>query len=505
MPNRKKILEAVKKRDVSALVTIALNSTLIKKRDLSKILVSLRHIDRLMLSDEADTAFLRIDRNTFSITLGAQFVVDYIHTADDLAFLFLHELSHLILLHYFPQHDFHIKDWDYFGLKEKRHIYENYVLDIQVNVFLYELLGEVSDLQRRLYAEGLAHVFFCPPEMFGIQSDHCNPDKIGELMTEILWRKLQKEIHKLTFSVLRDLSRTYHAIWFSKYGFLQICRDLLPLVPFLEEEPPLIFEVKALPEYLPGMRLPKGLHERLERLNFPGWFPDIVGDEVGAADESLAFRMAKIIMTHIPRTILERFNKPAEEADTPVMLSLSRKQAFSLCQNIAPLFFPLPYSLKLREGRVRIYVDVSGSTCHEWGTYSLALRLVFPQAKMEVFQFSNVVLPFNVHDQHIDSTYGTDFDCVVDHTLKHRPPEDIAIILTDGYACLDEYIRKKAQQKNVKFIVLVTSEIHSNMLETTFKNILAPGGIIFLRPETDNPFGDDLFGDPFYSSDDVPF
>ena len=70
-----------------------------------------------------------------------------------------------------------------------------------------------------------------------------------------------------------------------------------------------------------------------------------------------------------------------------------------------------------------------------------------------IFLFSNKVVevPFKrLLSGHVETTYGTDFDCVAEHIVERRL--DKAVILTDGWAGMNEENREKL--KGARFLAL---------------------------------------------------
>lgn len=53
----------------------------------------------------------------------------------------------------------------------------------------------------------------------------------------------------------------------------------------------------------------------------------------------------------------------------------------------------------------------------------------------------------------VQTTYGTDFDCIGEHVLANRLEK--AVILTDGYASLKSDLQAELKRKEVKILTVL--------------------------------------------------
>ena len=96
-----------------------------------------------------------------------------------------------------------------------------------------------------------------------------------------------------------------------------------------------------------------------------------------------------------------------------------------------------------------MYLDVSGSVNQHLPEIIGLLRSLRAEL-MSIFLFSNKVVevPFRtLLAGQVQTTYGTDFDCIAEHVLTNR--FDKAVILTDGYASMPK--ENQEQLKGRKF------------------------------------------------------
>ena len=102
-----------------------------------------------------------------------------------------------------------------------------------------------------------------------------------------------------------------------------------------------------------------------------------------------------------------------------------------------------------------VYLDVSGSV-NEHLPQIIALLRTLRTELNTIYLFSNKVVeaPFKtLLAGHIQTTFGTDFDCIAEHVLANRL--DKAVILTDGYASMTEENREALRKAGVRLLVVL--------------------------------------------------
>jgi hypothetical protein len=155
-------------------------------------------------------------------------------------------------------------------------------------------------------------------------------------------------------------------------------------------------------------------------------------------------------------------SRPGSVPAAAVVGDVGRREAFFLADGLAPPFHRSTASGQAESHeRVHVYLDVSGSTTH-WQRlfFGLTLRLG-DRIGCPVYQFSNEVVevtPAELRDGLLETTGGTDFDCVIRHALEH----DFAriLVVTDGFASLDAELRARAESRGLRIFVVLTSEFH---------------------------------------------
>ena len=121
---------------------------------------------------------------------------------------------------------------------------------------------------------------------------------------------------------------------------------------------------------------------------------------------------------------------------------------------------PFRYTNLIRHVRnghrgLAVYLDVSGSV-NEYLPKIVGLLRNMKHELTSIFLFSNKVVevPFSeLLKGRVNTTYGTDFNCVADSMLERG--WDKAVVLTDGYAELSEEKRAELKRKNVRTLTLL--------------------------------------------------
>jgi hypothetical protein len=102
-----------------------------------------------------------------------------------------------------------------------------------------------------------------------------------------------------------------------------------------------------------------------------------------------------------------------------------------------------------------IYLDVSGSVNEHLPEIIGILRKLRDEVTT-IFQFSNQVVETEFKELlkgKIKTTYGTDFDCVAMSILDNR--YDKAVVITDGYASLNDELGKKLKASGVRLLTII--------------------------------------------------
>ena len=135
---------------------------------------------------------------------------------------------------------------------------------------------------------------------------------------------------------------------------------------------------------------------------------------------------------------------------------LTRSDLLQICTGSYPFFFSKRVH-DVKKAKVNIYIDVSGS-CDSYIDWMYGCILDLTRiAEIRCFLFSNKVVEISMEDIRkgkIVTTGGTDFDCIIEHSLL---PENItevkkSIIFTDGCAHLSADLMIKAKKNDLQYI-----------------------------------------------------
>ena len=124
---------------------------------------------------------------------------------------------------------------------------------------------------------------------------------------------------------------------------------------------------------------------------------------------------------------------------SPIPVRPSKRDFVLLAAGVPPFHYHnVAYRQATQERGLAVYLDVSGSVNQHLPEIIGLLRSLKAEL-MSIFLFSNKVVevPFRtLLAGQVQTTYGTDFDCIAEHVLTNR--FDKAVVLTDGYASMTE-------------------------------------------------------------------
>ena len=141
---------------------------------------------------------------------------------------------------------------------------------------------------------------------------------------------------------------------------------------------------------------------------------------------------------------------------SPIPIRPSKRDFVLLAAGIPPFHYHNHVTKHDFEERgLAVYLDVSGSVNDHLPEIIGVLRTLDAHLKT-VFLFSNEVIevPFrSLLQGHIQTTYGTDFDCIAQHLIERRL--DKAVILTDGYARLSEENQQELRKRKLHTLTIL--------------------------------------------------
>jgi len=176
------------------------------------------------------------------------------------------------------------------------------------------------------------------------------------------------------------------------------------------------------------------------------------GNYAGFSDE-LRSLFCQVLKTHLSlrkamlqgyltRRKVDRFKQIVHQPRigvSPIPIHPSKRDLVLLSAGVLPLHFHnRVHQPETEERGLAVYLDVSGSVNAHLPKVLGLLQSLASDLKT-IFLFSNQVIEVTLKtllQGNVRTTYGTDFDCIAEHALDNRL--DKAVILTDGYASLQE-------------------------------------------------------------------
>jgi hypothetical protein len=137
-----------------------------------------------------------------------------------------------------------------------------------------------------------------------------------------------------------------------------------------------------------------------------------------------------------------------------------RRESLWLAAGVWPVFFNAPAQTRdLDYLRPHLYIDVSASTSeHQPKIFGLVTHLADLIGE-PIYLFSNTVVEASLEDMadgKVTTTGGTDFDCVVEHAIRHNFKK--VVMITDGYAALNDKNTARVRSGEVKVLALLTGD-----------------------------------------------
>ena len=127
-----------------------------------------------------------------------------------------------------------------------------------------------------------------------------------------------------------------------------------------------------------------------------------------------------------------------------------------LAAGIHPLHYHQPVVKYANQNLgLAVYLDVSGSVNEHLPRIAGLLRGL-ERDLVTIYLFSNQVVevPFRtLLAGQVQTTYGTDFDCIAESILEKRL--DKAIVMTDGYASLSENNQEALHERHVRLLTIL--------------------------------------------------
>ena len=513
---------AVRANDARSLLAMAAGAELVTDTEATSLFLAIGMVGgRLILDPSTPTAAIVREAEDYHILMGPSFLLSTVLTVEDLAYLLLHEIVHFVLGH--PSEMARMR-WRHPPRPDRRgesdglaleaelrfeSMVANIAADLLVAKFLHLKIGRTPGLDFRVHGDGtpLWNALMATPET--VLKKRWLPGQTlprGEVATAFE-KRASEDGPKCPPETISRLAELYSSAWNEGLALNELTDDLTPLLrPWAQcLNPPLRLIAKPAPpgtytESHPGELgrcLPAGWREALINARHGEWDDPDGGGPAGhsqhvqsialrdrASTEKVEAAAALLRKLLTAKTIMKIHDQATvvSERRTPVPLALGKKEALWIAAGVSPVSYPDRQGRRLDQGPLSVYVDVSGSTHACWSIVVDALRKVIPGRAITTFQFSNVVRKLALGDSlsSLETTLGTDFDCVVRHALGTSD----AFIITDGFASLDAAVRKQASATRSRFHIILLSERSVHLEETirrTFDGLLAgEGGILWL-------------------------
>jgi len=367
------------------------------------------------------------------ILYSPEFVSEHVRTREDLFGLVFHELLHPFFRHY-----------AYGGGK-----LENLACDAVINAAISEIFSEQSgkgSLFRRLYRTEGIEMILRP----GCNTaDHSRYAGIYRNLYPNWWSgpgKLTTGEMIQSLKVLADGVNVGAILLLGSHGQGGKENESPGAGPSAEILEHLAGEVKEAMEAMAGGK----------RAGYSASLSDMLLKAL-RTHMSLKRRMLRDFLT---RSKADRFREPDRHRarqSSPIPISPGKRDIVLLAAGIYPVYFHNRTS-RPRDSRHRglaIYLDVSGSV-NEYLPRVIGILRRLKSDIETIFLFSNRVVEARFTDLvekgQVDTTMGTDFDCVAESILKGNFEK--AVVITDGYASMNNENQELLKQKGVKILTI---------------------------------------------------
>lgn len=361
-----------------------------------------------------ETARIRRLGDRYRIEFGRDFLTRELKAPEDLLFVFLHECFHHVLGHLT-------------GAKETRSPMrreaENIAADIQVNRAVCERFfpGGVRLLERMYDPHHPVAALLCPPEGTRRQQ--------GRLFRQ---RLRQAGVNE---ALVRQVWRVYALGWYDATPFEALADEVERLLEVVGYRVRIVF----LGDHDASERV-EGLPWDREGGSGAGYDVEVV--EIEVPEPVVVVRSPRV--AQVVRAALDQDANNPRRMSTPTAVTSplfgpGRLDYPFLAIGYWPTLFHGPrHDMAFEEQRARVYVDVSGSFDHHAARVFGFLVALRDEVGPTVYQFSNEVVEVSMQDIARGvkrTTGGTDFDCVVEHALRHRFRR--IVVISDGIGDLD--------------------------------------------------------------------
>lgn len=195
----------------------------------------------------------------------------------------------------------------------------------------------------------------------------------------------------------------------------------------------------------------------------PGWHRSGFGEMLYAMFVDILkthLSMKKVLLQKfVTKQKLDKFKQTMHRPRigvSPIPIRPSKRDFILLAAGIPPFHYHnQAYQLHHQERGLAIYLDVSGSVNENLPSIIGVMRNLKSDLKT-ILLFSNKVaeVPFkSLLKGKVETTYGTDFDCIAEHILEQK--YDKAVIMTDGYASMKKANQEALEKQKVNTLTVL--------------------------------------------------
>ena len=372
--------------------------------------------------EDKDNPSVSITRDgTLSYNPG--FVKKYVQSKKDLFSLLFHEILHPLFCHFI------------YGMGKLENIAADAIINAVVSL-IYESESDRGNLFRRVYPpEGLAGILRPRSSLEGSPY---------EGMYEALYR--ERGAPKMTtgelIQTLKILSR----------------QENLETVVLLGSHDKAGSKRGKIPKDILGKIALEIRRNLPNNDNYPGYGENLLEMFLEGVKANLSLKEVLLQRFFVKRKI-DRFKESFQtkrRISSPFPLYPSKRDLTLLASGIYPGYFHNQISKQnFREKGLAIYLDVSGSVT-DYLPQIIGVLKGFEKRLESIFLFSNKVVEVSFSlllKGKIETTYGTDFDCVASSICEKN--FDKAVVITDGYASLAKEWKEKLRKQKVNILTIL--------------------------------------------------
>ena len=357
-----------------------------------------------------------------TLSYNPEFVKKYVQSKKDLFSLLFHEILHPLFCHFI------------YGMGKLENVAADAIINAVVSL-IYENESDRGNLFRRVY----------PPEgLAGILRPGSN---------------LEGSPHEGIYEAL-----------YSRGGSKMTTGELIQTLKILSQGENLEAMMLLGNHYKAGNKKEKIPKEILQRIaleirrnlprndNYPGYGKNLLETFLEVVKTNLSLKEVLLQKFFVKRKI-DRFKESFQtkrRISSPFPLYPSKRDLTLLASGIYPGYFHNQISKdNFKEKGLAIYLDVSGSVT-DYLPQIIGILKGFEKRLERIFLFSNKVVEVSFSSLlqgEIETTYGTDFDCVACSICERN--FDKAVVVTDGYASLAKEWKEKLRKQEVNILTIL--------------------------------------------------